>query len=228
MPRSVFISGSCYKIQIIRMLLDHKTGDDTYTRAKDFESTDILLYTGGADVSPSLYGEKPLMSTSCDTGQDTIDAYFYHKAVEQNKMIVGICRGAQFINVLNGGRLWQDVSRHALRGGKKHEATDVESGRAIMVSSLHHQECILAKDGIPLLTAKEAAYKRTEKVTWQRRMNPSAQDMEAFWYPKTFCLGFQPHPEIDSLGSPGRNLFFQYIDRFWKERETTLKVSAVG
>ena len=71
---------------------------------------DCLLITGGQDVSPSLYGET--VSGKCGeicSERDEMEILLYRRAVELNKPVLGICRGIQLINVLNGGTLYQDI-----------------------------------------------------------------------------------------------------------------------
>lgn len=68
------------------------------------------LFTGGQDVSPALYGE------TCETGcgaccveRDQLETFIFEAAVQQDKPILGICRGIQLFNVLAGGSLYQDL-----------------------------------------------------------------------------------------------------------------------
>ncbi len=76
-----------------------------------FEMCDGLLMTGGHDVSPSLYGQQRQINCgiSCDE-RDLLEKALYEKALEQDKPVLGICRGIQLINVLQGGTLYQDLS----------------------------------------------------------------------------------------------------------------------
>lgn len=71
---------------------------------------DGFLLTGGHDVSPALYREERKEECgSCCEIRDEMEAYLLKKAVEQEKSVLGICRGIQFMNVCYGGTLYQDL-----------------------------------------------------------------------------------------------------------------------
>ena len=90
------------------MLAD--TADQEALR-RDFASCDGLLLPGGADISPSLYGENA--HTKCgkpNATRDLSEPFLLALALEQGKPVLGICRGCQLLNVALGGSLWQDIS----------------------------------------------------------------------------------------------------------------------
>lgn len=71
---------------------------------------DGFLYTGGHDVSPSLYGEEPLPECGelCP-GRDGLEVPLLLEAMARDKPVLGICRGLQLINTALGGTLYQDL-----------------------------------------------------------------------------------------------------------------------
>jgi gamma-glutamyl-gamma-aminobutyrate hydrolase PuuD len=72
---------------------------------------DGLVLQGGSDVSPRTYGEEPLSPEwAGDRLRDVYEIELVHEFVEARKPVLGICRGAQLINVAFGGTLYQDVS----------------------------------------------------------------------------------------------------------------------
>jgi len=74
------------------------------------DALDGLVLQGGADVSPQSYGEEPLRPEwSGDRGRDRYEIELFWEFVIQNKPVLGICRGAQLINVALGGTLFQDI-----------------------------------------------------------------------------------------------------------------------
>ena len=120
------------------------------------ESFDGFLFTGGQDVSPSLYGTEDATGTIVSSPErDKEETLLLQKALEADKPILGICRCLQFINVFLGGTLWQDLpSQHPSaivhRQGKpygvpKHQVSisgELQSllGKDILdVNTLHHQ-----------------------------------------------------------------------------------------
>ena len=74
------------------------------------ETCDGFLFTGGHDIDPSLYYQE--RKETCGISifkRDKMEAYIFKKAVFNNKVILGICRGIQMINVMCGGTLYQDL-----------------------------------------------------------------------------------------------------------------------
>jgi len=71
---------------------------------------DGLVFQGGADVAPMTYNEQPLDSRwAGDRLRDVYEIELLHEFVEAGKPVLGICRGAQLINVAFGGTLYQDI-----------------------------------------------------------------------------------------------------------------------
>lgn len=74
-------------------------------------AVDGLILSGGHDVDPKNYGEEPLLKIGeTFPERDEFDFALYRAAVESGKPVLGICRGMQIINVVNGGSLYQDLS----------------------------------------------------------------------------------------------------------------------
>ena len=119
---------------------------------------DGLVLQGGADVSPSTYGENALSPEwQGDRLRDVYEVELVHEFVEAGKPVLGICRGAQLINVAFGGTLYQDIRTqlaesqvHVTDGYEKHRHEirfEPGSGLARLyrgvqrasVTSIHHQ-----------------------------------------------------------------------------------------
>jgi putative glutamine amidotransferase len=109
------------------------------------EPWDALLLTGGSDVDPRLYGQKPDKTVyGINENRDTVEIAALEEARRRNVPVLGICRGAQMINVEAGGTLVQHIRGH--RGGRHHLLTREKSlmRRAApqqnkLVNSYHHQ-----------------------------------------------------------------------------------------
>lgn len=72
---------------------------------------DGLILSGGADLFPGTYGEEPLrVEWSGDRIRDAYEIALVGEFQKQEKPILGICRGAQLLNVAFGGSLYQDLS----------------------------------------------------------------------------------------------------------------------
>jgi putative glutamine amidotransferase len=71
---------------------------------------DGLLLEGGSDVCPKSYGESPLKPEwNGDYVRDQYEQALMRECIAQGKPVLGICRGAQLINVACGGTLYQDI-----------------------------------------------------------------------------------------------------------------------
>ena len=73
---------------------------------------DGLVLQGGADISPKTYGEEPLLPDwTGDRVRDVYEMELLHEFFESGKPVLGLCRGAQLINVACGGTLYQDINQ---------------------------------------------------------------------------------------------------------------------
>ena len=71
---------------------------------------DGLVLEGGSDVCPKSYGETALKPEwNGDQIRDIYEQELLREFVRQGKPVLGICRGAQLINVAYGGTLYQDI-----------------------------------------------------------------------------------------------------------------------
>jgi len=71
---------------------------------------DGLVLMGGADVCPESYGETALQPAwSGDRIRDDYEISLLRAFMGRKKPVLGICRGAQIVNVAQGGTLWQDL-----------------------------------------------------------------------------------------------------------------------
>ncbi len=164
---------------------------------------DGLVLQGGADVSPSSYGEEPLQAEwAGDRLRDEYEIELVHEFVEAGKPVLGVCRGAQLINVAFGGTLYQDL-REQLPESSAHVTDAYEknvhavrfepgSGFARMfpgagearVNSIHHQ----AIKGLGRDLAAEAISQPDGVIEGIRRTAPG------------FVVGVQWHPEFHRPG----------------------------
>lgn len=75
-----------------------------------FARIDGVLFTGGPDIDPDLYGGSPHPAVyGVDRIRDEQEINLVRLAVQVNKPFFGICRGNQVINVALGGTLYSDI-----------------------------------------------------------------------------------------------------------------------
>lgn len=70
---------------------------------------DALVISGGNDIGPELYGGDVAPKTRIDTARDALEIRWIQHAIENDIPLLGICRGAQLINAVLGGKLHQDI-----------------------------------------------------------------------------------------------------------------------
>lgn len=183
-------------------------------------AADVINFQGGADVSPYLYGQDKHFTSNCNPARDTYETQVYKLALAKRKSFIGICRGGQFLNVMNGGQLWQNIDNHT----SSHLAYDHLSGKSYWVTSTHHQQMIPANGAEKLLSVERGLCLRKESdkrsISRSDKLNVTSnewEDIEALWYPETKSLCFQPHPEFHF--GPGWHkevfeVFESYVQRF--------------
>lgn len=111
-----------------------------------------LVLSGGCDVDPVLYGQKPHPKTQTpDHDRDRFEQWLFTVAQEHRWPLLGICRGLQIVNVLLGGSLIQDIGMTHAQEEKyvdKHHQITVLPGTVLhrlvgtdetSVNSSHHQ-----------------------------------------------------------------------------------------
>ncbi|MGM0767115.1 MAG: gamma-glutamyl-gamma-aminobutyrate hydrolase family protein [Pseudomonadota bacterium] len=76
----------------------------------DVSLLDGLVLSGGTHVDPSLYGQQSTVTARYDPRRDQTDQRLLTQAQRLKLPVLGICRGAQFINVFLGGSLCQNVT----------------------------------------------------------------------------------------------------------------------
>jgi gamma-glutamyl-gamma-aminobutyrate hydrolase PuuD len=163
----------------------------------------LIQFTGGEDVSPHLYGEEPNRFTFSNPDRDRMEAEIYFEALSLGIPMIGVCRGLQFLNVMNGGKMHQDIPFHT----KSHTVTakscplgDCHLVEDFPVSSTHHQICIPGEGAAILALASKLSH-------LQKSSPPLLVEVEALYYEKSRCFGVQYHPEFMREGTRGRSWY---------------------
>jgi putative glutamine amidotransferase len=157
-----------------------------------------LLLPGGGDIDPLLFNEEPhplngSICPQCDTFELPIALH----ALQAGMPILGICRGAQVINVVVGGTVCQDISSevekplkhmqqaprwyptHTIRAVKGSKFEKIIGSEPVKVNSYHHQ--IVGKLGKNIIASAYAPDGAIEAIELQDDTR--------------FVLGVQYHPE---------------------------------
>lgn len=171
---------------------------------------DLVQFTGGSDVNPLLYGETKHPKTHSDGARDVREKDIYIRALEKDIPMAGICRGAQFLNVMNGGKLYQHVDNHAISG--THTVGDLDTSTVINVTSTHHQMMRPSDSGRVLAICRRSTMKERMDDSLVVINTTPEDDVEVVYYQTTECLCFQPHPEF--AGGPCQDYYFDLLDRY--------------
>ncbi len=73
------------------------------------ETLDGLIVSGGSDIDPWLYAQEPADKGSYDRARDAFESIMIEEALRRHQPLLGICRGAQLLNVRLGGSLNQNL-----------------------------------------------------------------------------------------------------------------------
>lgn len=82
----------------------------TPRRPPDLARIDGLVIVGGADLDPALYGQENVAARLVDPPRDRMEVELLRWALANRKPVLGICRGAQLLNVALGGTLHQEAA----------------------------------------------------------------------------------------------------------------------
>jgi putative glutamine amidotransferase len=86
------------------------------------DALDGIVFTGGSDIDPELYGEAAHPETfGIHRGRDDAELSLLRAALERDAPILGICRGVQILNVGLGGDLHQHLPDVVGHEGHKHD-----------------------------------------------------------------------------------------------------------
>ena len=89
------------------------------------KNVDGVIFAGGEDFDPALYGSSAYdLVESYSTDQDRSDLELLGLAIEENKPVLGICRGMQLINIYYGGSLYEDLPSQFGRNVSHREGKD--------------------------------------------------------------------------------------------------------
>ncbi len=165
---------------------------------------DGVVVTGGHDIDPVLYASEPEVEPRHDPERDALESRVIDDALTRRLPLLGICRGAQLLNVRRGGNLFQELrSRREQTSNRwtvlplKTLVVDTDtrlagimgSGRC-RINSLHNQA--IDRTGLGL------------QITG-RDLDDIIQAVEDPQHP--FLIGVQWHPEFLLLMGRHRRLF---------------------
>ncbi len=162
-------------------------------RAASPDEADLVVFTGGPDVNPALYGEKSIHpQTHFSDVRDRNDIHLWEHCVKNGIPMMGVCRGAQFGHVMKGGKLFQHVPGHY----SEHDMWDIKKHFSVgKVSSVHHQLVMPGHPEMVLLGDTYIAQASEHFINANESLKTMKGDIEAFFYRDVCFFGVQGHPE---------------------------------
>lgn len=155
-----------------------------------------VLFTGGPDIPPAVYGEEvlPVCGGLCPV-RDGLERPLLAGALARDKAVLGICRGMQLVNTVLGGTLYQDLPSqrpspltHRMELPYNREAhrvtpaagtplADLLGCGEIGVNSCHHQGIKDLAPGLSVMAAAsdglvEAVYIPGKRFVWAVQWHP--------------------------------------------------------
>lgn len=185
---------------------------------EDMSDCDFVLFSGGHDVGPPLYNTPVHPFTRFSRNRDKSDTKMLTNGVLEGKHLIGICRGAQFLHVKNGGRLWQHIDNDLHLSPHELEYGDT----VYKVTSTHHQVMrdtdiegcqVLAQARLDGCTGRSMETPEVEEIVHdipQLEIVTHTQPDDGAVH-----LCFQPHPEYvlyDRSAEPTAELFVRVLD----------------
>lgn len=187
--------------------------DDMSVLKQLYLQMDGLVFSGGNDVDPELYGETAQPKTiHVSKMRDSVEKQLMSWSLTDKKPLLAICRGMHLLNVVLDGSLYQDIrtdlpqaSDHQMSSAKKdveHLAHKLKVDKAsrfykiiesttISANSHHHQAIKrLASDLIASAWSEDGLIEAVETAS------------------SNFVIGVQCHPESLQAVEPKWNLLF--------------------
>lgn len=183
-------------------------------KPKTIDEFDGLLIGGGDDISVALYHKHLEPTVKVDEERDTLELTLARQALERDMPLLGVCRGAQILNVAMGGTLHQDMytiykqapklrtvlPKKKIQLRENSRLVDIMGGESFRVNALHHQS--MDKIGSGLKRAARDKYGIVQAIETTRK--------------RMFCFGVQWHPEF-LVFVPRQRALFRALVKATKE-----------
>lgn len=194
-----------------------------------------FIFSGGDDIHPRYYGEKPLLNLELSPDERTdFEISLFREAIGLQKPILGICLGTQLINIALGGSLYQDIQTqvsnplnhrgiHQVSIGKgtllhriftenNPPGPPLEKGGTLLPPFIKGGISIDAISEIQVMSVHHQAVKTPGKGLIVNALSPDGiiEAIEMTDYP--FLVGVQWHPEREQDNDQTRRLFKAFVE----------------
>ena len=201
MNKVLVVNGNYYSLALDGIVKEQDLVFDTKEFMNNPKEFKLVMFTGGEDVTPALYGHtSPKSYCRFNHNRDCKEMFIFEVAMKHSIAMTGICRGSQFLNVRCGGTLMHHIENHALGG--THTMATKDSKKIINVTSTHHQMIIPNKNGHIIAWS----FPNRSNVYLGDKDEPIDYDgpeVEGIYYPKFKVFAVQYHPEAMYKDSDG-------------------------
>lgn len=184
-----------------------------FKNVKKSSEVDLVLFTGGEDVNPEYYSENTGKFTFCNNNRDQKESKVYN-AFAGTVPLLGICRGAQFLTVMAGGKLIQHVEGH----GRDHTIM-INNYSRLSMTSTHHQMMYpfdMVKNRYELIGYSEYFQSNVYLNGKNEQIEKTSDFLEAeiVYYPRSRALCIQGHPEYNHCDSKTKKVCMELIEKY--------------
>lgn len=178
------------------------------------EQCDGFLFTGGHDVSPSVYGAEPSpLCGACCPARDEMEQVLLKLALEYDKPVLGICRGIQFLNAALGGTLYQHLPAEFPSTTEHHQTPPYEKpAHKVRLTPGAPLQALL---GVKTLAVNSYHHQAVHTLATKLRPMAVSEDglVEGVYLPGArFVWGVQWHPEFSyQVDEASRKIFRAFV-----------------
>lgn len=191
--------------------------------ALDTTPLDGVIISGGHDVEPTLYKAAAEVKGNYDAERDAFESNIIDCALRDKTPLLGICRGAQLLNVRLGGTLFQDLSKRRHKTSKRRFLLPLKT---LCLANGSKLESLLGKENIRVNSLHNQSINAPGA-----NLRVSGRDLDeivqAVENPDhRFLFGVQWHPEFLIYAARQRRLFRELVaaaDEYRNERDAALR-----
>ena len=195
-------------------VIENQTEKSDKNKKTGIKTPDLIVFTGGEDVDPTLYNEKKGKFTNSNPSRDIVEKLKFDSNMFSGIPKLGICRGAQFLTVMNGGKLIQHVKGHT---NTSHNI-QLYSGSILVLPSDHHQMMYpfdMDKNSYELIGWSERHLSTIylDGDNKNMKLEFPFYEPEIIYYNNTNSFCVQAHPEWD-CGSESSDRILMIMDKY--------------